>query len=112
MVFIFFIGFILYLAAAVLTSYATVPGSQYYWIYICSGLILGATTNMLWFHAAATVKEQGGSLVLYGLLWDAMLTAIYLGTYIFLTSTRMSICQILGCTFLLLGIFFTKIELK
>lgn len=112
MIFIFFLGFILYLAAAVCTSYATAPGSPDYWIYICYGLILGASTNMLWFHASATVRESGGSMVLYGLLWDTMLTAVYLGTYLLLTQSKLSLCQWAGCACLIAGLVLVKIGVK
>lgn len=45
------------------------------WLFYTVGIVVGAGLNCLWLTVARTVVKN--EVILYGVLWDAMLTLVY-----------------------------------
>jgi len=99
----YLIGLVAYSSSAVL-SYSFKDVRGFYLI----GCILGIVANLGWLSIARTTHNPS-TLLMKGLYWDAMITAIYVLVPFMVATVKLTPYQIVGGLLILTGIFLTKV---
>lgn len=99
-VYLFAIGFLVYVSNATLSYSKGLKASPYYYTI---GIILAVIANLTWLYISK-LETEPNKLLLKGLYWDIMLTVAYLIVPILFYHARLSAQQTVGAILVLVGI--------
>lgn len=101
----FTIGFIMYVGIASISYSETFKQSSWYYPV---GILAAIIANLIWLWISK-LESNPSSLVIKGLYWDSMLTAVYMVVPILFFGAKLNNYQIYGLLFIFIGLILTKI---
>ncbi len=105
MILYFIIATIIYIFSAYMSHSPTIKLSSWYFIV---GIILANITNILWMILAKNTTDNS-KVLLYGLVWDSIITFSFLLTPFLFFDIKLTMPQIIGVCLMVIGIILTKV---
>lgn len=99
------------LATIVYSAYAWItfnPALKTFAYLVPLGLLLAVIGNWAWISIARSIQEPS-ELVIYGMLWDAMITLTFVMVPVLFFGVRFNVVSGLGCGLVLIGLTLMKI---
>lgn len=96
---------IIYGITAYMSYSETIKASSWYFIV---GIILANIANIMWMILAKNTTDNS-KLVVYGLIWDSILTLSFLLTPFLFFDIKLSMTQTIGLGLIIAGIICTKV---